>query len=291
MTTAALSAQDLDDAFLPPVVFRRIVNQAMLTINGAGLLVAGMICSSFLPSDIDWLPMLAVFAAAAISSVAGFAFSPICGAFLFHLLDAPVEVVRTLVLCSIANQLLAVYMMRGDIDWRRLLPFVAAGAAGVPVGVSLLLHTDTAMYLGGFGLLLVGYSACTLLRRKAEVPVGGPWGDWVSGLCGGIIGGVAAFPGMAVVLWTARRGWSKAEQRAVYQPFILVMQCLTLITLTLMNDGAPAHHMFDAPALAFVPISLLGTWCGVSIFRRLTDRQFGSATHVLLMVSGLALAL
>lgn len=44
------------------------------------------------------LPLMAVFIAALLSSVAGFAFSALCGALLFHLFNAPVEIVRVLLL-------------------------------------------------------------------------------------------------------------------------------------------------------------------------------------------------
>ena len=53
--------------------------------------------------------MLAVFVAALTSSIAGFAFSAICGAMLFHLLGDPVQVVEIMMICSIAGQALMVW--------------------------------------------------------------------------------------------------------------------------------------------------------------------------------------
>lgn len=35
---------------------------------------------------------------------------------------------------------------------------------------------------------------------------------------------------------------------------------------------------------------MLGTYCGINLFRRLTDMQFGVVTNVLLIASGLGLA-
>jgi hypothetical protein len=54
------------------------------------------------------LPLLAIFAASTVSSIAGFAFSALCGAMLFHLMDSPVRVVQVMIVCSIAIQLLSV---------------------------------------------------------------------------------------------------------------------------------------------------------------------------------------
>jgi uncharacterized membrane protein YfcA len=46
---------------------------------------------------------------------------------------------------------------------------------------------------------------------------------------------------------------------------------------------------FQPMTLAYVPAALFGTWCGISIFRRLTDAQFSRWVNVLLVVSGIGL--
>ena len=70
-----------------------------------------------------WI-MLAVFAAALISSIAGFAFSAICGAMLFHLVDDPLQAVEIMMICSVGGQALMVWQLRREIDWRALRPFL-----------------------------------------------------------------------------------------------------------------------------------------------------------------------
>jgi hypothetical protein len=40
-----------------------------------------------------------------------------------------------------------------------------------------------------------------------------------------------------------------------------------------------------------VPGALLGTWCGIAIFRRLTDLQFPRFVNLMLIVSGVGLLL
>ena len=93
--------------------------------------------------------------------------------------------------------------------------------------------------------------------------------------------------GGPVAIWAQRRGWDKTPQRAVAQPFIMLSQCMALGWMALA--GGTGAAALDPSALAFVPVSLRGAWCGLSIFRRLTDRQFGAATNVLLIVSGAAM--
>jgi hypothetical protein len=90
--------------------------------------------------------LMAVFAASTVSSIAGFAFSALCGALLFHLMDNPVRVVCVMILCSIAIQMLSVAALWRAIDWKSLVVFLIGGFPGVPVGVYLLLHLPTGTY-------------------------------------------------------------------------------------------------------------------------------------------------
>jgi len=43
------------------------------------------------------------------------------------------------------------------------------------------------------------------------------------------------------------------------------------------------------PLVEFVPVALLGTWFGLAIFRRLSDRTFTLAVKLLLLASGFGL--
>ena len=102
-------------------------------------------------------------------------------------------------------------------------------------------------------------------------------------------GGFAGFPGAFVTIWCARKGWSKDRQRGVYQPFILIMQIIALALIALVRRSSPHAHGLDLEMLAYVPGALLGTWCGLAIFRRMTDLQFSRVVNLLLIVSGAGL--
>src|SRR5262245_41899636 len=85
---------------------------------------------------------LVVFAAALISSMAGFAFSALAGGALVYLLQDPVRTLAILAPCSIAIHGYCAWSARHDLDWRELWPFVLAGALTVPLGVWLLARTS-----------------------------------------------------------------------------------------------------------------------------------------------------
>jgi uncharacterized membrane protein YfcA len=109
------------------------------------------------------------------------------------------------------------------------------------------------------------------------------------GLLGGMLGGLAAFPSGPLTVWCGLQGWDKSRQRGLYQPFILPMQVLALALMPLLAPAGHAGPALGLGALAFVPPSLLGTACGLALFRRMTDRQFGRAIMLMLLVSGLAM--
>ncbi len=89
----------------------------------------------------------------------------------------------------------------------------------------------------------------------------------------------------------ALKGWDKAHQRGVYQPFILCMQPVSLLAIQLMQPSSPTMARLDWQTFAFIPAALAGAWLGLRIFKRLSDRQFELAVNLLLVLSGVSLAL
>jgi hypothetical protein len=234
--------------------------------------------------------MIAVFAASTVSSIAGFAFSALSGALLFHLIDNPIYAVQVMIICSIAIQLLSVAALWRAIDWRSLGVFLIGGSLGVPAGVFLLLHLPTATYRIVIGSLLIAYGVYFLGRRSVCSLRVGSLLDVGAGFLGGITGGLAGFPGAFVTIWCGLKGWDKAHQRGVYQPFILSMQPMTLVAIQLMRSSSTQAQL-DWKTFAFVPAALLGAWFGLRIFKRLSDGQFQLFVNALLVVSGVGLIL
>ena len=263
---------------------------ARLLLSAAGM--AAMLPLAFENSPFI-LPaaMAIVFVAAALSSIGGFAFSALCGALLFHVM-APVSAVQLMIVCSIAIQTLSVVALHNAIDWSLLRRFLLGGVAGLPLGVYLLLHLDAAVYKLALGGFLVAYGSYMLARPAASVRWRSASIDVSAGLLGGITGGFAGFPGAFVTIWCALKGEPKDRQRGVYQPFILVMQILALAAISWAAPGPRLVTLFHGfSALFYVPAALLGTWCGLGWYSLLSDAQFRTIVNLLLIASGLALAL
>jgi uncharacterized membrane protein YfcA len=235
--------------------------------------------------------MLAIAAASLVSSIAGFAFSAVCGAMLFHLSDDPVQVVQIMMTCSIANQAAMTWNMRRNIDWQGLRVYLAGGTCGVAIGVWILLHLDRAAYIPCLGVFLLAYGAYMLLRQPMVIRRQYIALDFAMGLLGGVTGGAAGFPGAAVTIWCGMKGWDKDRQRAVFQPFILIMQVLGLLAITVARQASVGAVDRDIATLLYIPVSLLGTMLGLALYRRMSDNQFARVVNLLLVVSGLSYVL
>jgi uncharacterized membrane protein YfcA len=162
---------------------------------------------------------------------------------------------------------------------------LAGGVATVPLGVWLLQHVDGTCYAVGLGIFLTLYGAYRVLQRESPVVRGSLWLDLGVGALGGITGGLAGFPGAFVTIWCSMRGWDKLLQRAVYQPYLLVMQVVTVVWLRFQ---APPDASLAQDAV-YVPMALLGAIGGLALYRNLSNRQFQVVISVLLGVSGVGL--
>jgi uncharacterized membrane protein YfcA len=243
---------------------------------------------SLLPlASAEQMLCLTVFAAAAVSSIAGFAFSAIAGAALFHFVDTQVHGVQIMLTSSIAIQLYCVLRLRQTIFLGTLLPFVLGGVLGLAPGLYLLLHTPQHLYLLAMGAFLVIYGVFMLTRRHYKIERDGILTRVTLGGLGGITGATAAFPGAFVTIWCNMRGWTKEQQRAIYQPFILVMQIATLLLLSAI---APTGGNVSLDLALYIIPALAGTHIGLRIFRALSQSQFNVVVDVFLVASGIALA-
>jgi uncharacterized membrane protein YfcA len=234
-------------------------------------------------NDIETAAVILV--AATISSVAGFAFAALAGIGLAFVAPEPVRVVHTIVLCSIATQLYAVWQLRAQIRLRAMAPMLLSGALTVPLGTWFLLHVNATTYRLGLGAFLIAYGAFSILHAAERTVRVTPLRDAVAAALAGFVGGLTAFPGALMTIWCALRGIDKISQRAIYQPFILTMQIVTAASLHVLGHAQiGAQH-----DLQFVAFAIAGAAIGFAWFRRLSAAQFRVALNVLLIVSGVGL--
>ena len=102
------------------------------------------------------------------------------------------------------------------------------------------------------------------------------------------MGGLGGLSGPAPTLWTALRGWSRDDQRAVIQSFNLAMQTLTISAY--IYSGIITAEMVRYFAI-IAPAMLIPSLIGNRLYSRLGDDTFRRIVLVLLTISGLVIAL
>jgi uncharacterized protein len=229
--------------------------------------------------------LIATFGAALVAGLAGFAFGIVAAAIWLHVIT-PVETASLIVGFGLIVQGVAVWKLRNALDWRKLWPFVAGSALGVPLGVAILDWTNPAHVRAGIGAFLVLYALYALARPKMQPLASGPLLDAGVGFLNGVLGGVTGFAGIVVTIWSGLRGWPKDVQRAVFQP--VAVATFIMCAAWLGGTGAVSAHTVELFLLG-LPFLLAGTWLGLKLFGRLDEEGFRKVVLALLLVSGLAL--
>lgn len=199
----------------------------------------------------------------------------------------PILAVPLVSICSLATTVFTLKAYSHAISWRRLAPFFAGAAAGLPLGVLLLARLDAATFKTLIGLFLIAYTIFRLLvLPKLTITNVGRAGDALVGIGGGILGGIAAIPGPLTTVWCGLRGWTKDEQRAVYQPFNQI-----IILLAFAGYATQGIITAELGIMAFycVPASLIGMAIGMAGYKRISEAQFQRLVLWLLLASGIML--
>jgi uncharacterized membrane protein YfcA len=228
----------------------------------------------------------ASFTAALVAGLAGFAFGLVAAAVWLHILT-PVQTTALIVGFGLLVQGFSVWQLRHALNWHRLLPFLVGGAVGVPVGVELLRWTSAAHLRSAIGVVLICFSVYSLVRPKlARMTAGGRAADAGIGIVSGVLGSATGLGGIVPTVWCSLRGWSKDEQRAVFQPVAVAIFAMT--ALWLGGTGLLAGDTIRLFAIG-LPAVLAGLWLGLRLYGRLDEAGFRKLVLVLLLISGAAL--
>jgi uncharacterized membrane protein YfcA len=232
--------------------------------------------------------VIATFAGAIVAGLSGFAFGLIAASVWLYVLT-PAETASLITFYALMIQGIAVWRLRRAIKIGRVLPFVIGGAAGVPLGVALLLWVSPNALRAATGVVLLGFSLHGLARPKLPpVTMGGRIADAAVGLFGGALGGATGLAGILTILWCGLRGWPRDEQRMVFQPTIattFVMIALWLGGTGLLAGDTLRLFLIGAPAL------VAGHWLGLRLYGHLDEARFRRVVLVLLLVSGAGLVI
>lgn len=177
-------------------------------------------------------------------------------------------------------------------DWRHIhlrsvVWLVLATAAGVPLGLHLLIACPEALVKGCLGALILLFALYCLagrLRFKLERD-SQPW-LLTCGFAAGILGGAYGMNGPPLVIYGSLRGWSAQHFRATLQAYFLPASMLVMAgywSSGLWTRAVTVDYLFCLPAV--LPAVLLGR----IINRRLHSAAFSRYVYIALAGVGVTL--
>jgi uncharacterized protein len=229
--------------------------------------------------------LAATFAAALVAGVTGFAFALIAAAVWLHFLT-PLQTVTLTIGYGLIVQGYGFWRMRHAFDWSRVWPYLAGGVPGIAIGVQVLRWANPAHLRMGIAVFLVLYAIYSLTRPALKPIEGGIAAEIAVGFFSGLLGSMAGFPGILIVIWCSLRGWTRDVQRAVFQPVsvgVLAISAVALAATGSISVGTIMLFLIGLPALA------LGTWAGFALYGKIDDEVFRKIVLWLLLAAGVFL--
>jgi uncharacterized protein len=229
--------------------------------------------------------LISTFLGGLTSGLAGFAAGLVVSGVWLHILT-PMQTAVLIASYGIVNQSYTVWKLRHAFSWRRVLPFIAGGLVGVPIGVALLAAVNPAVVRIGVGVLLVAYASYNLFKPAIKPFDSGPVTDTGVGILNGMLGGLTGLGGVVITIWTQMRDWPKDVQRTVFQPVIVATMSIAAATYAI--NGA---FTLETIKLFFIGLPALagGLWVGLKLYGRLDDAAFRKVILWLLLLSGVGL--
>jgi hypothetical protein len=229
--------------------------------------------------------LITTFVGGIVTGLAGFAMGLVVSGVWLHILT-PLQTAMLIVGYGLLTQSYNIWRLRHALRWRMVAPFIIGGVVGVPLGTLLLAHMQPGYVRIGVGVLLIGYSSYFLARPHFKPMHARAAADVGIGVLNGVLGGMTGLAGPIITIWCQLRGWSKDEQRAVFQPVILAAFAISAISLSIA--GAVTAQWVTFYLSGLVPLAA-GLWIGLRLYGHLNEAAFRKVILVLLLLSGLAL--
>lgn len=244
-----------------------------------------------MPESLGTIELIIVVAIAGVAGfvtgLAGFGTGLIAAGFWLHLVPAPF-VPPMVAINSVAAQIASLPAVRREVRWRALMPYLIGAVIGIPLGVLVLRETSSFLLRPAVGVFLIGFTTFELFAagRLGVGAWGGRAADGVVGTCGGFLGGFAGLSAPAPVVWLRLRGGPTDAQRAIYQPFNLLV--LTGAAIAMGIDGQIDRDTLIVTGLC-LPATIIGSWLGMHCYWKVNQGTFRRVVLGLLFLAGLTL--
>ena len=232
------------------------------------------------------------FVSAIVNGMTGFGTALVGLPFWLRAVEPPLAALLASA-CSVMGHLTTFRSIWRTVDWRRLWPMLIFGLIGIYIGVQFLplISRHQRIFKLAVGVLLVAYCAFKLfaahrMRLVARRSLTERSWEALLGLAGGVLGGIAGLSGVLPTVWASLKGWTKEEQRAVFQGFNFTLLAAMLVVS--WNQGLMEPRFYIAAFLA-APATVGGALLGMRLYKRFDDVRFQRIVLGLLLASGAGL--
>jgi uncharacterized membrane protein YfcA len=155
------------------------------------------------------------------------------------------------------------------------------------MGILVLKWAPASQLKIAVGVLLIVFSLYNLVRPKMpDLRHAARAADATIGILNGLLGGATGFAGILPVIWCSCRGWTRDEQRAVFQP--TGVATFLMILLAFGGAGIITAEVVRLFVIG-IPALIAGTALGWGLYGKLDEAAFRKVVFVLLLISGIAI--
>jgi len=243
--------------------------------------------SELLPLTLNELVLCVaiIFVAYVIKGLSGFGSGLVAIPLLAFFLPLPF-IVPVMALVSYTGTVYQSVTYRRDVVWRDLWPLLPFSLAGITIALWLLVNADVTVLTLSLGIFIFCYAVYSLLPH--DIKSGNRFWAVPAGGFAGLIGALFGTGGPFYVLYLKMRQVSKQQFRA------------TITMIFLVDGGARLFGYFYSDlftkkvvilALVLLPVLALAMYVGQHLHIKMNERRFNQVISVLLLVSGLSLAI
>lgn len=225
----------------------------------------------------------AVFSGSVVQGIAGFGMALLSVPVLLHLLPQTTVTPALIIAGTVMNGFF-MWNLRRSVSWKLIVPVLMGAAAGVLPGVKLLQYVPAAPFKAGVGTVIV--LSGLLLWRGVTCPLRSPVLQLAVGFLAGVMSGALSVSGPPVAIFFTAGSVKKDVFRASLAMFFLALNLFTLGALTAEGLLTPQLLRFAAQ---LIPAVLAGSFAGLKLAGRVSEKLFRTFVMAMIILSGLSL--
>lgn len=218
--------------------------------------------------------------AGAVQGAAGFGFGLVAVGLLSTLTTVK-EASVLIVFATLSLNLFIFWRLRASFRFDRLVPLIAGAAAGIPLGIMLLVRVDPAALQQILGVVLLlgvvqGFIPMLAGKRWHPVYLGVP-----CGLFSGALAGAFGTGGPPLVLYVSSQDFDRLRYSATLQFLFAVNGVMRSCWLAV--SGLLTQRVLCLSVTA-VCCAVIGAWLGLHMLKRMPERVLRRYVRALLLV-------